>query len=157
MIYAMRVTDKMPMYEYDTWVQRNLPEKMPDKRSTDPKRSVGDAVWEFNEDPPRRRPGSVHTIHERERDLKGGYALLSEHFFYFGDHPIAIPEHLQGLVQRRQGHRSVSNAPYLEPFVDWLAELRLRPNTLHGDPSEWLINRPASAQLVTLGPRPQRH
>jgi hypothetical protein len=118
-VYAMRVTDKIPMHEYDKWAQDNLPEKRPDPRNRDPRRSLGDAIYDFSEDPPQVRPG-VHSIDERERDLKGKYVLLSEHFFYFGNQPMALPEHLLGLVKHGQAHRSVSNAPYLEPFVDWL-------------------------------------
>jgi hypothetical protein len=158
MIYTMQVTGKMTMREYDLWAREHLPEKMPNKRSNDPRPHVGDAIWDFSEDPPRRRPGSVHGIHEGEHDLKGGYALLSEHFFYFGDDPVPLPEHLQGLVQHGQGHRSVLNAPYLEPFVEWFTGLDLPANTVHGDPVEWGVNRPTSAQeVVPLGPRPQRH
>ena len=67
----------------------------------------------------------MHGVYEREHDLRGEYALLSEHFYYFGDKPIALPEELQDMVQRTQGHRSVSNAPYLDPFLDWLGELNL--------------------------------
>jgi hypothetical protein len=155
MIFAMRVTDKMTMYEYEQWTREYRPEKVPNRRSSDPKRHVGDAIYDFIEDPPRTRP-SVHDDSNRDHDLSGKYALLSEHFYYFGDHPIALPEHLQGLVKRGPGHRGAENAPFVEPFVGWLTELQLRPKSLHGDPSEWLIYRPASAQVVSLSPRPQR-
>jgi len=33
----------------------------------------------------RKRHLLVHTVYDRERDLGGEYALLSEHFYYFGD------------------------------------------------------------------------
>lgn len=131
----MRVTYKMPMYEYDAWVQEYRPEKMPDWRGGDPRRIVGDAVYDFSEDSPRVRPGSMHTIDNRENDLSGEYALLSEHFFYFGSRSIDLPEHLQGLVQRRQGHHSRANAPYLEPFLYWLTGLGLQSSNLHGNPA----------------------
>ena len=79
MIYAMQVTDKMPMREYDMWAQEHRPEKTPQTRSSDPRRHIGDVIWDFSENPPRRRPGSVHGIHERDHDLRGQYALLSDH------------------------------------------------------------------------------
>ena len=85
MIYAMQVTDKMPMHEYDAWAQERRPEKVPNPHGGDPRRHVGDAIYDFDGDPPRLRPGSVHTVYDRERDLGSEYALLSEHFYYFGD------------------------------------------------------------------------
>ena len=154
-VYAMRVTDKMTMPEYEAWVREYRPEKVPDVRSRNPRHHVGDAIYDFAEDPPRTRP-SAHDDSNRDHDLSGEYALLSEHYYYFGDHPIALPEHLQVIVKRGPGHRGPENAPYVEPFLDWLAGLRLQPNSLHGDPSEWLKRRPASAQVVQLGARPRR-
>lgn len=156
MTYAMRVTEKMPLFEYDEWVREHCPEKVPDPRSTDPRRHVGDAIYDWREDPPRVRPGSVYDVSQRDRDLSGGYALLSERYYYFGDHPVAIPEELQGMVQRRQGHRSDSNAPYLKPFVAWLNELDLPANSLQGNPSAWMDGPPAPVRLVSLGTRPAR-
>jgi len=155
MIYAMQVTDKMAMYEYEEWAREHRPEKVPSRGSSDPRRLVGDAIYDFTEAPPRTRPGT-HDDSHRNHDLSGKYALLSEHFYYFGDHPIALPEHLQGLVKRGPGHRGPENAPFVEPFVGWLTALQLQPKSLQGDPSEWLIHRPASVQVVSLSPRSQR-
>lgn len=157
MVHAMRVTEKVSHFEYDEWAREHCPEKVPDARSSDPRRHVGDAIYDWREDPPRVRPGSVHDVSNRERDLSGGYALLSEHFFYyFGDHPVAIPEELQGMVQRRQGRRSDSNAPYLDPFVAWLEELDLPVDSLQGVPGAWANGAPAPVRLVSLGSRPRR-
>ena len=132
-IYAMQVTDKVTMHEYDAWVQEYRPEKVPDPRNHDPRRWVGDAIYDFSEDPPKKRPGP-HDESNRATDLGGEFALLSEHFYYFGDQARKLPEHLQGLVLRRQGHRSRKNAPYVEPFLEWLIGLELQPNRLYGDP-----------------------
>ena len=156
MVYAMQVTDKMSMPEYDAWVRKHRPEKIPSSGSIDPRRHVGDAIYDFAEDPPRIRTGSVHSVFDRERDLSGHFALISERFYYFGDRPIALPEHLQGMVQRTQGHRSTSNAPYLQPFLIWLAGLNFPINTLNGRPSAWLIGPPAPPQVIPLGTRSRR-
>ena len=155
MIYAMQVTDKMAMREYEEWAREHRPEKVPNRGSSDPRRRVGDAIYDFTKDPPRTR-SSAHDDSHRDHDLSGKYALLSERFYYFGDYPIALPEHLQGLVKRGPGHRGPENAPFVEPFVGWLTELQVGPKSLHGDPLEWLIHRPAPAQVVSLSPRPQR-
>jgi hypothetical protein len=148
-IYVMQVTDKMTMREYEAWAQEHRPEKVPDPRNHDPRRWVGDAVCDFSVDPPRKRPGPRDDSN-RKTDLGGGYALLSEHFFYFGDRARELPEHLQEVVLRRQGHRSRKNAPYVEPFVDWLTGLGLQPNELYGDPP--LL--PTPSELVPLTRKP---
>jgi putative DNA base modification enzyme with NMAD domain len=104
LVYAMKVTNKMTMAEYD--------ERFRDRV---------DAIYD------------LHTAEEYETDLSGKYALLSEHFFYFGDNAPLLPEHLRGLTKRGPGHRSVSNAPYVEPFVRWI-ENTYEANRLHGRP-----------------------
>lgn len=139
LVYAMQVTDKMTMREYDAWAQEHRPEKVP-KRGGDPRSWVGDAIYDFTEDPPLMRSG-VHGPGDRVRDLGGKHALLSEHFFYFGDHPVALPENLRRLVHSGQAHSSDKNAEYLEPFVDWLTGLRLQPNRLYGRPQGRVLAR----------------
>jgi hypothetical protein len=118
--------------------QEHRPEKVP-KRTKDPRRWVGDALYDFSEDPPQMRWG-VHEEANRKTDLSGGYALLSEYFFYFGDQPCTLPEYLRGIVCQR-GHRSDSNDPYLEPFLDWLFGLGLEPNGLYGKPRKGPLSR----------------
>jgi hypothetical protein len=132
LIYAMKVTRKMPMRDYDTYCREHLPGKIPEWRSRDPRRRVGDAIYDYSVDPPNLRQG-VHTEGNRERDLGGRYALLSEHFFYFGAQPVPLPPQLLGLIVGR-GHQSDANEPYLAPFLTWLDGLNLRPNRLYGRP-----------------------
>jgi putative DNA base modification enzyme with NMAD domain len=58
---------------------------------------VGDAIYDFSEDPPQKQLG-VHTVADRDHDLSGDYALLSKHLFCFGSRPRALPEHLHSTV-----------------------------------------------------------
>ena len=88
---------------------------------------MGNSIYDFSHHPPFMRQ-SVHNENNRSRDLSGEYTLLSEHFYYFGDHPLLLPEHLRGIVPRTQGHRSISNKPYLKPFLEWLESLNLKSN-----------------------------
>jgi Nucleotide modification associated domain 2 len=150
-IYAMRITAKLPMSKYDEWVDEHARGKLPDKTSSDPRRHVGDALYDFAHDPPRQRPG-VHGPHDRGRDLSGRFALLSSDFYYFGEHAVALPRELEPIVKKGRMHRSISNAPYLEPFEEWIASLCLEPGSVCGEPSEWLRQRPGP-QPVTIGPR----
>jgi hypothetical protein len=119
LVYAMRVTAKMTMSEYDAWTRQNLPEKIPDWRGPYERRA-GDSAYKFETDPPSRRPSSFHDLGERRRDLSGRFTLLSEEFYYLGGDPVEIPEHLRGIIHDRQGHRSNLNAPYVEDFANWI-------------------------------------
>ena len=132
-VYVMQVTDKMSMRAYESYVREHLPEKVPRWVSSDPRRMVGDAIYDFSVEPPKVRQ-SVHCEGDRARDLRGEWALLSERFYYFGDRPRALPEHLLGLVKKGPSHRSRANDGYIEAFLVWLDGLGLEPNGLYGKP-----------------------
>src|SRR2546426_811054 len=76
LIYAMRVTEKMTMREYDQHVRIHLAAKIPAWFSEDARRRSGDAIYDYSSTPPRFRR-SVHTEENRDRDLGGEYALSS--------------------------------------------------------------------------------
>jgi len=132
-IYAMKVTRKMSLASYDAYTRQHLPGKIPQWLSSDPVLRFGDSIYDFSSDPPTQRD-SVHGKDRQDDDLIGRFALLSEHFFYFGDEPRVLPSDLQAIVVQR-GHRSTANAPYLEPFLDWLKSLSLEPCRLYGKPN----------------------
>ncbi|MFB6248367.1 MAG: hypothetical protein ABEL97_07345 [Salinibacter sp.] len=135
-VHAMRVSAKLPMAGYDDWARRQLPVKVPGGDSPSPLSRVGDAIYDFSESPPRLRRGSVHCEGDRERDLGGRFALLSEHFYYFGAQPRPLPEPLRPIVKEGQGHRSSLNDEYVEDFIEWIEGLGAEPNRLHGRPAE---------------------
>jgi len=139
-VYAMRVTQKMKMRDYDLHTQEHLKGKIPDPTSSDVRRRLGDSIYDFRYDPPRLRSREVHSEGNREDDLSGYYALLSERFYYFGDHPVRLPEDLQKIVQQRQGHRKQKNTPFLPRFEEWLLGLNLEPNKLYGNPQMKLFS-----------------
>jgi hypothetical protein len=133
-VYAMRVTQRMSMREYDTFCRKSLPGKVPHWDSVEFKKRVGDCIYDFSgSGSPRLRP-SVHDERNREVDLSGENALLSEHFYYFGDQPRELPEDLRPIVHQTQGHKSRANSQHAERFVTWIEGLGLAPNQLHGEP-----------------------
>ena len=133
-VYAMKITDKMTLEEYDKFCQKQCPNKVPSWGSSDYRRRFGDCIYDFSKGgSPKMRKG-VHNEGNRERDLDGKYALLSGHFYYFGDHPIELPENLQGIIKQGQGHKSKSNAPYIGKFISWIEGLGLKPNRLYSNP-----------------------
>jgi hypothetical protein len=133
LVYAMRVTQKMTMREYDDFARTKLPRKIPEWNHRDPRRRLGDAIYDFSASPPRIRL-SVHGEGNRRRDLSGRYALLSNYFFYFGDRPVKLPTGLRSLTRAIRGHRSQANDIVLETFLGWLGARALEPNVLYGSP-----------------------
>jgi hypothetical protein len=132
-VYAMKVTQKLTMRDYDAFAAAYYPEKVPDWHNDDRCRRLGDAIYDFSSEPPRVRE-SVHTDKHRVRDLGGEYVLLSEHFYYFGNRPVPLPDPLRQLARQGQGHQSTSNQRLLGRFLLWLDGLNLTPNRLYGGP-----------------------
>jgi hypothetical protein len=127
------VPAKMTMREYDSYTIRHLPEKIPDWSNSDHRRRLGDSVYDFSFDPPTLRQG-VHQPENTPTDLGGKSVLVSDNFYYFGDHPPRLPDDLQSIVQQGQGHRSVANEPYERRFVSWIGGLELGRGPLYGQP-----------------------
>jgi hypothetical protein len=136
-VYAMRVSEKLLMEEYDAFTRTELPPKLPSSRSSDRRRRVGDSLYDFSRQPPRLRQG-VHLEKNRVRDLGGLYALLSDHFYYFGSQPVALPEELLPIVRQGQGYQSGKNAPYVGRFLEWIESLGYGANEVHAIPQTWV-------------------
>lgn len=132
-VYAMRVSQKMTMREYDFFTLEKLPQKIPDWQNAEVKRRLGDSIYDFSTNPPSLRK-SVHKEENQETDLGGKFALISDHFFYFGISPVLLPENLKPIVKTGQAHRSRSNAPYVEKFIKWIHSLGYRPNSILAEP-----------------------
>ncbi len=136
LVYAMRVTRKLTMADYDAWTHKRMPIKVPNLGSSDQRRWVGDSIYDFSTDPPRQRAG-VHTEANRETDLGGTHALLSDDFVYFGRNAVWLPKDLLPIVKAGQGHKSRSNEPYVTRFAEWVRSLDSGAGTVAGDPIMW--------------------
>jgi hypothetical protein len=136
-VYAMKVTAKMTMREYDGYCRLSLQRKIPQWLNRhDFRVRMGDCIYNYSEgDTPKMRRG-VHDERNRERDLGGEFALLSSHFFYFGDKPKKLPEGLRPIIHDMQGHKSNANQPYIQEFITWIETFK--PNNLYGRPQLWL-------------------
>jgi hypothetical protein len=64
LVYAMRVTAKMTMGEYDAWTRHELPEKIPSARSRDYRRRAGDSMYNFSDETLTRRRDGFHVPEE---------------------------------------------------------------------------------------------
>lgn len=133
LVYAMKVTNKLTLEKYDEFCTNSLPEKKPDWNNKDPKRRLGDCIYDYSLGKPIQRK-SVHTEDNLEKDLSGKYALLSDHFYYFGDKPLDLPQELYPIVHQTQGHKSNANERHKDRFFKWLERKNLKINTLYGKP-----------------------
>jgi len=152
LVYAMRVTRKMTMEAYDEFTRSECSNKIPNPRSKDWRRWLGDSIYDFSRKPPRQRSG-VHGPEDQEQDLRGEFALLSDDFIYFGDEAIAIPDNLLPVVQQTQGHRSYLNDPYVEPFVDWVRAVQRGHNQVVGEPQYEASKPPTADSVCSIGRR----
>jgi hypothetical protein len=87
----MKITDKKTLKEYDAFCKNNLTNKIPKWKTKDWRFRVGDCIYDYSIDnEPIIRKG-VHNEGNRQRDLGGQNALLSDHFYYFGVEARPLP------------------------------------------------------------------
>ena len=132
-VYAMEITQTMTMQEYEIFCKTKLPEKIPNWKSKLYKEKVGDCIYDFSSDPPKILD-SVHNVENRKTDLGGKSTLLSDHFYYFGENPEPLPDFLLPIVKQGQGHKSTSNQPYYQLFIDWIMTKSKAKNNIYADP-----------------------
>jgi hypothetical protein len=138
-VYMMKITDKKTLEEYDSFCKAEYPFKIPDWENKDIRRRLGDCIYDFSSLPATQRNG-VHKEKNRDKDLRGKYALISNHFYYFGDKPIDLDISLIPIIKEGVGHQSDLNTPYFEQFIAWVKSLNLKPNKLYGKPQLDIFN-----------------
>ena len=131
LVYAMKITDVMTLHQYDIFCRENLPNKIPDRKNADWKMHQGDAIYDYSKGgEPSIREGE-HTENERPRDLSGKNVLLSDQFYYFGENPILLPQQLQRLVKKNQGHKIIDDSSLVLQFEEWITVFKMGA---HSDP-----------------------
>lgn len=133
LVYAMQVTDKMSLKDYDGFCKKMVKEKIPDMQSSDYRRKVGDCIYSFRVRQKVKQRKGVHFPENIKRDLRGKNALISTFFYYFGKNAISIPDEFSILIRQGQGHQSKKNDSIKLQFIDWITE-NFRANHLYGPP-----------------------
>ena len=154
LVYAMRVDDVMTLAEYDRRASQEWPHRIPNLESRDLADRLGDCIYDYEageHELPKQRPG-VHAADNVETDLGGVNALVSRHFYYFGNRAIELPERIMEICHQGQGHKSNANDPYVEKFENWLEGLGLRSGQLYGWP-DFIIDW--SSERVACGCEPR--
>jgi hypothetical protein len=133
LIYAMEITSILSFGEYNDYCKQELPNKVPDLKSQDSRKWVGDCIYAFENNKISKRRGP-HTILDMKKDLSGLNVLLSKHFYYFGIKPVPIPTHLLRIVLQGQGYRSKLNTPYTQEFIKWIKTFKKMMNKVNALP-----------------------
>lgn len=132
-IYAMKVTSKKTLKEYDQFCKQSLPDKIPDWESKELERKLGDCIYDYSAEYPKLR-NSVHHEGNVKTDQGGKNVLLSTHFYYFGSKPVPLPLNLLPVVKQGQGHKSNYNDAYKDSFVTWIENSGFKKNIVENPP-----------------------
>ena len=83
LVYLMRITEKpIPLEEY--FEDQRFAAKKPNLRSSDPKVRCGDNIYYRLNGEIGQLENDQHGLGDKDHDLKGKNALVSDHFYYFG-------------------------------------------------------------------------
>lgn len=136
-VYAMKVTKKLSLADYDKYCGLYIKNKIPKWRSRDFRLRMGDCIYDYSTANP---PASRNSVHKPgyvipdlvERDLRGKSALLSKHFYYFGEEPRPLPLELKHIIRRGQKHLVFDDQPTIRKFEKWISQFT--KNKLYAQP-----------------------
>jgi hypothetical protein len=131
LVYAMKVSNKMTLADYDNYCKQKLPNKIPSWFNKDWRRRMGDCIYNFSTEEPTIRK-SVHNETNRKTDLSGLNTLLSNCFYYFGEEARPIPQQLKQIIKQNQGHKVIEQKELVENFENWIREFKV--NKLYAHP-----------------------
>jgi hypothetical protein len=155
-VYAMEVTQKLTMKEYDIYCKAEMKQKIPNWRGNNYRERVGDCIYDFSFEPPKTLT-SVHNEGNKKHDLDGQFTLLSDHFYYFGDKPEELPTHLLPIVKQGQGHKSTANQSYVNDFVNWILIQTKAKNIVYSEPKDRHLLTLESDYIKTCATRNKEH
>ncbi len=131
-VYAMKVSEKQTLSEYDFHCQHKLKSKIPKWHSKIFQRRIGDCIYDFTTKNVVEIRQSVHNEWNKSRDLSGKFSLLSDHFYYFGETARSLPLELRTIIKRNQGHRTIEQIDLISKFEEWISQFEA--NKIYGDP-----------------------
>lgn len=146
-VYAMKVTDKKSLSDYDAYCSQHLKNKIPNWRATDWRLRMGDCIYDYSDGQEPTLRKSVHKEQHRQRDLSGHNALLSDHFYYFGEAARPFPPELQLIIKRNQGHLVITQTDLVTKFEKWINQFKR--NKIYADPQlRWKFDRTSPDDTV---------
>ena len=138
LVYAMRVLDVLDFDEY--WTDDRFECKKP-KPNGSRNRQCGDNMYHRHPDDGSwiQEPG-WHNEHDKEYDTRYPNAIISNHFVYYGNKAVKIPQEFRDwngidVCPYGRGHRCNFPDDLRDEFIRWL-DLQI-DNGVHGEPLEW--------------------
>lgn len=131
-VYAMRVTKKLTLQDYDKFCRQYLPKKIPKWFNLDFRLRMGDCIYDYSNGTTPRLRKSVHTSDNIKRDLDGKSALLSKQFYYFGEEPRQLPQELKYIIRRGQKHLVFDDTVTISKFENWIS--KFTKNKIYANP-----------------------
>jgi len=131
-VFAMKISDKKTLQEYDSFCNTSLKKKIPNWRTTDWRLRMGDCIYDYSSGLTPTIRKSVHKEGNRKRDLSGLNSLISNEFYYFGEEARPLPTDLKQIIKRNQGHRKIENSDLVTKFENWIKEFE--KNRIYADP-----------------------
>ncbi len=139
LIYAMRVTDRISLESY--WNDSRFQYKKPIMNGT-LTTMFGDNFyhkdefgnWIQEDSAHSNEDGSINHNHLKT-DIKGSNAIISEHFYYFGNSAPIIPKELSSVCHSTQGSKKIDGQLSVD-FIKWITSNFHRGR--HGSPLNWM-------------------
>lgn len=121
LIYLMQVTDKIRMADY--FSHPDFQDKIPNLSREEFVYQAGDNIYKPMANDFIQLENRNHVAHDKIRDLSGGFVLVSTKFYYFGENPLVIPDHLRPKVPPGPtAHGSSTPDPEASAFIKFVTE-----------------------------------
>ena len=140
LIFAMQVSEVISIEDY--WTDNRFKSKRPILNGSLPL-MYGDNFYHKDENGNWVQEDSAHSkidgtpnLKHLETDISGRNAIISEHFFYFGQSAPLLPTNLQDICHAGIGQKLIPLELGTE-FVSWLAA-QFQPK-IYGKPINWVI------------------
>jgi len=136
-IYAMRIDEILPYDQYfkDPRFRNKKPEYGTDKVVN----KCGDNIYEllssggFRQLPSQHSRGVCDNPRSKEHDLSGENCLISNHFYYFGQKRIDLPDALSIMITGRAYKNRFSD----EIKTAFMAFIKNQKPGIHAPPTKW--------------------
>lgn len=133
LIYAMKITEKLSFDNY--YNDSRFKSKIP--KHNNPEDYVGDNFYKPLCNGIYEKIPSLHSIKDRENDLKGKCVLVSEHFYYFGAKPETLPDDLLSDISAARYFRKLAYDKNKETIDALLIFIGQKHKGINSYPTKW--------------------
>jgi len=146
LIYAMKVTEVMDFKNY--FNDKRFEKKKPIFDNRDEYCHLGDNIYQptadgFNQLPSVHSKGSEENLknklHDLGEKLENNRVLISDNFYYFGNHAVALPNTLHSIIKKGRAHKFTSiNRKEIEEFENFISSFE---KGINGEPNDLLTSK----------------